>query len=62
MLANDPRIADLLVTERELVVGQANGSRIVRELGMFQGAGMQRDCPRLLTPGMSDTAVQSPQR
>ncbi len=38
MLADDARIADLLVAERELVVRQADRSRVVRELGMLQRA------------------------
>ena len=38
VLADDARIADLLVAERELVVRQTNGARVVRELGMLQGA------------------------
>ena len=38
VLANDARIANLLVAERELVMRKTNRSRLVSELGMRQGA------------------------
>jgi hypothetical protein len=38
MLANDARVADLLVAERELVVRETDRSGFVRQLRMFQGA------------------------
>jgi hypothetical protein len=38
VVANNARITDLLVAQRELVVRQANRSRVVRELGMLQRA------------------------
>ena len=62
MFANDARIADLLVTERELVVRQTDRSRFVGELGVLQGAGMERDRAGLLATGMGNSTVQTPQR
>ena len=43
MLADDGRVADVAVAETELVVGEADGPRIVRALRLFQGAAEQRD-------------------
>ena len=62
MFANDARIADLLVTERELVMREADRPRFVGELGVLQGAGVQRDRAGLLAPGMGNPTVQTPQR
>jgi len=61
MLADDAGVADLLVAERELVVREADGPRIVRELGVLQRAGMERDRARLFTAGVRDAPVQAPQ-
>ena len=62
MVADDARVADLLVAERQLVVGEANGARIVRELGVLQRARVQRDGARLLAARERDPAVQAPER
>ena len=43
MLANNRNIADLLVAEAQLVVGEANGLGIVRLLGVTQGSAEQGD-------------------
>ena len=43
VLADDARVADLLVAERQLVVREADRARVVRELGVLQRAGVQRD-------------------
>src|SRR5215510_10049945 len=62
MLADDSRIADLLVTERELVMREADGARIVRQLGVLQRTCMKGDGARLLAARVRDAAMQSPQR
>ena len=62
MFANDARITDLLVAERELVMRKADGARIVRQLGMFQGARVERDGARLFAACVRDPAMQPPQR
>ena len=45
MLAHDPRVADLFVAEGQLVMGQTDGARLVRHLGVLQRARVQRDRP-----------------
>ena len=60
VLADDARIADLLVAEGQLVVGETDGARFVRELGVLQRARVQRDRARLLALGVRDAAVQPP--
>ena len=62
VIADDARIADLLVAARQLVVTEADGARIVRTFGVFQRARVQRDRARLLSPSKSHAAVQAPQR
>src|SRR5262249_9638341 len=61
MLANDSGITDLLVTERELVMREADGARIVRQFSMLQWTGMKGDRARLFAACVRDAAVQSPQ-
>src|ERR1051326_4160998 len=61
MLADDPRIADLLVAERQLVMGEADRARVVRELRVLQRAGVKRDGARLLATGVRDAPMQAPQ-
>ena len=62
VVADDAGVADLLVAERQLVMGEADGARVVRELGVLQRARMQRDGARLLAAREGDPAVQAPQR
>ena len=62
MFANDTGVADLLVAERELVVGKPDCTRFMSELGMFERARVKRDGARLLAARERDTAVQPPQR
>ena len=38
VVANDAGVADLLVAERELVVGEPDRPRVVGQLGMFERA------------------------
>ena len=45
MLTDDARFTDLLVAEGEFVVGQTDGTRVVREFGVLERAGVQRDRP-----------------
>ena len=60
MLANDARVADLLVAERELVVREADRAGVVRELGMLERARVQRDGARLFAARERDATVQPP--
>ena len=62
VLANDGGVADLLVAEAQLVVGQADGLGIVRELGLTQRAAEQRDGARLVASGERNAAVEAPER
>src|SRR5688572_12044968 len=62
MIAHDTRITDLLVAERQFVVGEANGPRVVGELRMLQRARVQRDRPGLLAARESDATVEPPER
>jgi hypothetical protein len=62
VLADDRGIADLLVTETKLVMGKADGFRIVRELCLAQGAAEESDCARLIALGERDAAVDAPKR
>ena len=62
VLADDRRVADLLVAEPELVVREADGFGIVRQLGLAQRAAEQRDRARLVALGKRDAAMQPPER
>src|SRR5688572_28649981 len=61
MVPEDARIADLLVAERELAVGESDGARVVRELRVLERPCMQRDRARLFAPRKRQPAVQAPQ-
>ena len=61
VLADDGRVADLLVAEAELVVREADGFGIVRLLGVTQRAAEQRDRARLVAFGKRDAAVKPPE-
>ena len=60
MVAEDSRVADLLVTEGELVLRETDGAGVVGKLGVFERARMQCDCPRLLAARERDAAVKPP--
>ena len=62
VLADDRGVADLGVAERQLVVGEADGARVVGDLRVLQRASVQGDRARLLAAGVGDAAVQTPQR
>ena len=57
-----PVVADLLVAESQLVVGESDRARVVRELGVLQGARVQRDRARLFAARKRQAAVQAPER
>jgi len=61
MLAHDGHVADLPVTLSEIEVGETDGSRIVRDLGLLQGAVVERNGPRLFAAREGDAAMQAPQ-
>jgi hypothetical protein len=61
MFANDAGITDLVVADRQFVVGEPDGSRFVRELRVFQGAGMKSDRSRLFATRKRDSAVKTPE-
>src|SRR5712691_3769203 len=62
MLADDRRIANLLVTVPELVMREPDGFRIVRELGLTKRPAEQRDGPRLIAFRKGNTSMQAPER
>ncbi len=62
VLAHDGGVADLAIAERQLVVGESDGARVVGELRLLQGAAVERDRARLLAAGVSHAAVEAPQR
>ena len=62
VLADDRGVADLPVAVAELVVGEADGARIVRQLRLLQRAAVQRDGARLFAARKRDASVQPPQR
>ena len=62
VIADDAGVADLLVADRELVVRQTDGPRLVRQFGVFQGARMERDGAGLLTAREGDAPMQTPER
>ena len=61
VLAHDGHVADLPIALAEIEVGEADRARVVRDLGLLQGAVVQRDRPRLLAARKRDAAVQAPQ-
>ena len=62
VLAHDRDVADLAVALAELVVGEADGARVVRDLGLLQRAAVQRDGARLIAARRREAAVQPPER
>ena len=61
VLADDGHVADLPVALAEIEVGEADGARVVRDLGLLQGAAVQGDGARLFAARERDAAVQAPQ-
>ena len=61
VLADDGRVADLPVAEAELVVGEADGARVVRALGLLQGLGEEGDAAGRLAAGDGQPAVHPPE-
>ena len=57
MLAHDGDVADLAVAEAELVVGEADGPRVVRALGLLQRLGEEGNAARGLAAGNGQPAV-----
>ena len=62
VLADDRGVADLAVALAELVVGEADGARVVRGLGVLQRAAVERDGARLIAARRGEAAVQPPER
>ena len=61
VLAHDGHVADLPVALAEIEVGEADRARVVGDLGLLQGAVVQRDRPRLFAARKRDAAVQAPE-
>ena len=61
MLPHDSHVADLPVTLSEIEVGEADRSRVVCNLGLFQRAVMERNGPRLFAARERHSAMQAPQ-
>ena len=61
VLADDGHVADLPVAEPELVVGEADGARVVRALRLLQRLGEERDAARRLAARDGQAAVQPPE-
>ena len=61
VLANDRRIADLPVAERQLVLRKADRPGIVRALGEAEGFGEEGDAARRLSPGGGNPAMHAPE-
>src|SRR5262249_9155509 len=61
VLADDGRVADVPITEPELVVGEPDRPRVVGALRLTQRAAEQRDAARGFAAGDSEPAVQAPQ-
>jgi hypothetical protein len=62
VLPDDPRVTDLFVAEGQLVMREADGPRLVGELGVLQRARVQGNGARLLTARKGDAALQPPHR
>ena len=62
VLTHNRVVADLPVAERQLVVGQADGARVVRDLRLLERAAVKGDGARLFPARVGHAAVQPPQR
>ena len=61
VLADNGHVADLAITLSEIEVGEADGARVVGNLGLFEGPVVQGDGPRLFAACKGHATVQSPQ-
>ena len=61
VLADDGGVADVAVAETELVVGEADGARVVGALGLLERAAEERDAARRLAARDRQPAVQPPE-
>ena len=61
VLADDRHLADLPVAQAQLVVGEPDGARIVRALGLLQRFGQERDAAGRLAARHGQAAVHPPQ-
>ena len=48
VLADNGHVADLAIAVAELVVGETDGARVVRDVGLLQGPAVKRDRARLI--------------
>ena len=62
VLAHDRHVAHLAIALAELVVGEADGARVVRRFRLLQRAAVQRDRARLIAARRRQPAVQPPER
>jgi hypothetical protein len=61
VLAHNRHVADLPIALAQVEMRQADGARIVRDLGLLQRAVVQRDGPGLFAAGKGDPPVQPPE-
>ncbi len=61
VLADDGHLADLPVAQPQLVVGEPDGARIVRALGLLQRLGQERDAAGRLAARHGQPAVHAPE-
>jgi hypothetical protein len=61
VLTDNRHVADLAVALTEIEVGQADGARVVGDLGLLERAVVQRDRPRLFAACKRHSTVQTPQ-
>ena len=61
VLANDRHLADLPIALTELIVGQPDGARVVRQLGLLERAAVERDGPGLIAARRREAPVQPPE-
>jgi hypothetical protein len=62
VLADNGVVTNLSIAEAKLIVDEPNGLRIVGKLGLFEGAPMQSNRARLVTPREGNPSVKSPKR
>ena len=61
VLAHDRHVADLAIAEAEVEVGETDGARVVRALGLLERPAVQGDGARLLAARERDAAVRAPE-